>query len=475
MRPLGLLLCGLLVATGLSSQLPAQTPRAAASATLFEGARLIVGDGRVIDNSAFLIENSRITRVGRKGELQLPRGGTHVDLTGKTVMPAMVDVHGHLGFLAQKDGRMAKENFNRDNLLDHLRRYAYLGFAAVISSGTDMGDLPYQLRAETHAGAALFRTVGRGLAWPGSGPNDPSRNDVPYAVTTEAQARQAVRDLASKKPDFVKIWVDDRNETVQKMTPPLYRAAIEEAHTHNLRVLAHVFDLDDAKGLVRAGVDGFLHLVRDGEVDDELIGLLKQRPAVFFTPNIGITARGIESGRPAWLDEPLLREMLPPSQIKRLEDTFANRRPDALARTRADWERAKRNIAKLRAAGVRLVLGSDAGGDPSRTIAWHALWEVESLAAAGIPRAEVIAMATRLAAEALRLDELGTVASGKSADFVVLDANPLDDMANIRRISRVYLRGQEVDRVAMRNKWQAEWRGVVFSIATKEPSHASPH
>jgi imidazolonepropionase-like amidohydrolase len=426
---------------------------------LFEGARLIVGDGRVIENSAFLVENAQFTRIGRKGEIQTPRGASRIDVTGKTVMPAMVDVHSHLGFLTAKDGRMAKENFNRDNLLDHLRRYAYLGFAAAISTGTDMGDLPYQLRTETHAGAARFRTVGLGLAWPGSGPNDPSRNDVPYAVTTEAQARAAVRELAPKKPDFVKIWVDDRNNTVQKMTPPLYRAAIDEAHKNNLRVLAHVFDLDDAKGLVRAGADGFLHLVRDADIDDELIGLLKMRPQVFFTPNIGITSRGIEAGRPAWLDEPLLREMLPPSQIKRLEDAFANRSPDALERSRADWERTKRNIARLRAAGVPLVLGSDAGGDPSRTIAWHALWEVESLAAAGIPRADVIAMSTRLAAAALKLDDLGVVASGKSADFVVLNANPLDDITNIRRIAAVYLRGQEVDRGAMRAKWQAEWRG----------------
>src|SRR6202140_4615926 len=148
--------------------------------TLFEGARLILGDGNApIESSAFIVENDRFTSVGRKGELQLPRGASRVDLTGKTVMPAMVDVHSHLGFLKQVDGSMSKPNFNRENLLDHLNRYAYHGFAAVISSGTDMGGLPYQLREEVHPGAALFRTVGRGLAYPGSGPFDPARNDVP--------------------------------------------------------------------------------------------------------------------------------------------------------------------------------------------------------------------------------------------------------------------------------------------------------
>jgi imidazolonepropionase-like amidohydrolase len=323
-----------------------------------------------------------------------------------------------------------------------------------------MGELPFQLRNEVHPGAALFRTVGRGLAWPGSGPFDPSRNDVPYAVTTEAEARRAVQDLAPHDPDFVKIWVDDRNGTVKKLTLPLYSAAIDEAHKHHLRAIAHVFDLGDAKGLARSGIEGFMHLVRDEDIDDELIGLLEQKPGVFFTPNIGITYRGLAPGRPEWLDAPILHETIPPSQIARLEKSFSNRTPEALQRTRVEWERAKRNIAKLRAAGVRLVLGSDSAGDPSRTMGWHALFEVESLAAAGIPPSEVIVMATRQAAETLKLDRLGTVVPGKSADFIILDANPLDDMSNIRKISSVYLRGQEVDRAGMRARWKAEWMRI---------------
>lgn len=426
--------------------------------TLFEGARLITGDGKApIENSAFLVENDKFTRIGKKGGIQLTAGGSRVDLTGKTVMPAMVDVHSHLGFLKQLDGSMSKANFNRENLIDHLNRYAYHGFAATISMGTDMGELPYQLREEVIPGAALFRTVGRGLAWPGSGPNDPARNDVPYVVTTVEQARQAVRELAPHHPDFVKIWVDDRNHTQKKLTPDLYGAAVDEAHKHNLRAIAHVFDLEDAKGLLRAGIDGFTHLVRDKDMDGEMMELLKQHPNVFFTPNLGVTSRAIDAGRPAWLDDPVLHETIPPSQIKLLEKRFSNRKSDALAATRAAWDLQVRNLNKLRAAGVRIVLGSDSAGDPSRVIGWHAIWEVDSMARAGMPPSEVIVASTRLAAETLRLNQLGTVAAGKSADFVVLDANPLDNIANTRRIARVYLRGQEVDRAAMRAKWQAEW------------------
>jgi imidazolonepropionase-like amidohydrolase len=454
MRLLKVLSAGLLLVVVFSWQLASQAPRA----TLFEGARLIVGDGKApIENSAFLVENNRFTRVGRKGDLRPPAGAARIDLTGKTVMPAMVDVHSHLGFLKQLDGSMSKANFNRENLIDHLNRYAYHGFGAAISMGTDMGELPYQLREEVIPGAALFRTVGRGLAWPGSGPNDPARNEVPYVVTTVEQARRAVQELAPHHPDFVKIWVDDRNHTQKKLTPDLYGAAVDEAHKHNLRAIAHVYDLEDAKGLVRAGIEGFTHLVRDKDVDDEFMQLLKQHPAVFFTPNLGVTSRAVEPGRPAWLDDPLLHETIPPGQIQRLVNQFSNRKPEALANTQKSWDLQVRNLTKLRAAGVRIVFGSDSAGDPSRTIGWHAIWEVDSMARAGMTPSEVIVASTRLAAETLKLDQLGTVAAGKSADFVVLNANPLDNIANTRKIYKVYLRGQEVDRAAMRAKWQAEW------------------
>ena len=454
MRLSKILLCALLLVAACLSAVGMQQRQATGAAILFEGARLIMGDGKApIENSAFIVNNDRFSSVGRKGELQPPPGAARIDLTGKTVMPAMVDVHSHFGFLKQLDGSMSKANFNPDNLLDHLKRYAYHGFAAAISMGTDMGDLPYQLREEVHPGAALFRTVGRGLAWPGSGPNDPARNDVPYVVTTVEQARNAVQDLAPHRPDFVKIWVDDRNHTQKKLTPEFYGAAIAEAHKHNLRTIAHVYDLEDAKGLVRAGIEGFTHLVRDKDIDDEFIALLKQHPGVFFTPNLGVTSRAMEPGRPAWLDDPLLHETIPPREIARLENQFANRKPDALANTRASWDLQVRNLTKLRAAGVRIVLGSDSAGDPSRTMGWHAIWELDALAKAGMTPSEVIVASTRLAAETLKLDQLGMVAPGNSADFVVLNANPLDNIANTRKIYKVYLRGQEVDRAAMKAAW----------------------
>jgi imidazolonepropionase-like amidohydrolase len=395
--------------------------------------------------------------VGRRGEIDIPSGASRVDLTGKTVMPAMIDVHSHLGFLDMADASMSKDHFTRENLTDHLERYAYHGFAAVCSFGTDIGDLPFQMREEIIPNAALYRTVGRGLAYPGSGPADPSRNDVPYAVTTEADARAAVRDLAPHKPDFVKIWVDDRNGTKQKLTPPLFRAAAAEARTLGFRPVAHVFDLADAKELLRAGVEGFTHMVRDQPVDEEFLALLRERPNVWFTPNLGGMNRSLPGapagGRPRWADDPLLLETIAPDIISRRLERLAKTPAGTGVNPGRVWD--LQNTRTLKAAGVRLVLGSDAAGDSNRWIGATAHMELENFVAAGFTPSEAIVAATRTAAEVLRLDQLGTVAAGKSADFIVLDANPLDDIANTRKIAAVYLRGAPVDRAALRARWQA--------------------
>ena len=240
MRPRFLALCCCLLAGGLLVVRPAieAAQGAAPTRTLFEGARLIAGDGRTpIENSAILVENDSFTRVAKKGEIPLPRGAARVDLTGKTIIPGLISLHAHVGYL--KGVTFAADNYTRDNILDHLNRFLYYGIVAVMSTGTDPGELPYQLRNEPHAGA-LFRTAGRGLAAPNASTGNLAMRAVAYGVATEEDARKDVRELAAKKPDFIKIWVDDRNGAVQKLSPALYRAIIDEAHQHNLRVMAHV-------------------------------------------------------------------------------------------------------------------------------------------------------------------------------------------------------------------------------------------
>lgn len=447
----------------------------ATSVTVFEGARLITGDGSApIESSAFSVENQQFTRVGRQGALQVPAGAMRVNLAGKTVMPAKVDLHGHIGYQHDVDGTMAKEYFTRENLIDHLQRLAYYGFSAVVGVGdlvdrsdlrggrTNWGDVPLRVRQEIIPMAALFRTTGPGIAWPGSGANGhPSRTDVPYPVTTVDEAREAVRDYVRLKPEFIKIWVDDRSGKSKKLTPPLYLAIIEEAHKANVPVAAHNVTLADAKLLMQAGVEGWLHLpVRMGEApDDELLGIIKERiakrnrPNMWFHPNVGFTA----NGRDVW-EDPLVRDTIAPQQIQEHWGAqLAAMTPESVTRVRQNLkELGANNALKLRDAGMKIVLGSDTG-QTRFFIGWMGQLEFENWVWMGLTPAEAIVAATRDSAAAARVNT-GMVAPGRYADFIVLDANPLENIANSRRISKVYLRGQEVDRAALRAKWQAQWK-----------------
>ena len=421
----------------------------ASSATLYEGARLIVGDGSApIENSAFVVDDNRFIAVGRKGQVQAPAGSARVDLSGKTVMPALIDAHTHLGWVIVGTGRIDKDTYSKENLIDHLRRLAYYGIAATFNMGTDPGDVAFQSRSAPVPGAALLRTAGRGMGMPNAGPGNAYWRPVAYGITSEADARRAVDELAVKKVDIVKIWVDDRNGTVQKVPPPLYRAVIDEAHKHNLRAVAHIYYLEDAKELLRSGIDGFMHLVRDRDADDELLQLFKQHPNVFVTPNL--PDKGASES-----DFALMSETVPAAEVQRLRAAQAAPTPEAKKKARDFFDLQARNLAKFNAAGVRIAFGTDS----STTVGWDAHQEIADMVTAGMTPMQAITAATKTSAEVMKLDQLGTVAKGKSADFIVLDANPLDNIANTRRISRVFIRGAEIDRKKLSAAWTSQAPG----------------
>lgn len=377
--------------------------------TIYSGARVIVGDGTVIEDASFTIADGRFMSVGAADDGGRPADATVIDLSGLTVMPALIDSHVHM-------------STTRDALLEDLRLRAQQGVGAAMSLGTDGDDAPLEIRNEAHPGTARYRSAGRGITAP-----EPGRSDVPHWVTTVAEARQAVRDEADRNVDIVKIWVDDRNGQYEKLSPELYRAIIDEAHAHDLKVTAHIFALEDAKELLRAGIDAFAHGVRDRDIDDEFIAMVRERPEVVLVPNL--PGRGMPTDL-AWL-----ADSLPADEFARLQQNNSEQ-PAA----QPAFGIQARNLARLSGAGMRIAFGTDGN------TFWAPHVELEDMVAAGMSPSAAIVAATRNSAELMGLDDAGTIAAGKRADFIVLEADPLEDITNTRRIRDVYLSGEVVSR-----------------------------
>lgn len=447
------------VALGLVTPPPASAQEPSARATLFEGARLIRGDGtQPIENSAFLVRGDRIVKVGRRGDVVPPADATRIDLTGKTVIPMMMTLHTHPGVL--KGVVMSSKFYSKESLHDSLRRFAYYGFSAVGSPGVEPGEVPYEVRDESRTGYAILRTAGRGFGWPNEATGVPAINDVPYGVTTAQEARAKAQELVAHKPNFVKIWVDDRNGKYHKLTPELYRPIIEEAHKGGIPVVAHVYYLSDAHDLVDSGVQGFLHLTRDMAVDEGLVQKMKANN-VWVTPNIFVHARTelYREKRPAWLADPELLATMAPEVVEQLATTLFSRDgkllpmagvddPIPMSKPGSTYSHLKESVAKLNRAGVDIVLGPDTG-TPGSIYGFSELCGMETLVDAGMTPMEVIVAATARPARIMGLYDLGSLVENKTASFVVLNKNPLDDIRNIRRIADVYQNGVRLDRSAM--------------------------
>ena len=406
-------LLALVLATACATPPPEPEP---SDAIAYEGGRIIVGNGDVIENGTLLVDEGRLTAVGETDTVEVPAGAERVDLSGHTFMPAIIDTHVHL--------REA-----RDELIDDLQRKAYYGVGVVLSLGRGASDTAFAMRDETLPNTARYRTVGRGITGP-----EPGRTEVPYWVTTEEEARAAVQELATQNVDWVKIWVDERGGQVEKLPSELYSAVIDEAHQQGLRVTAHVYSLEDAKGLLRAGLDAFAHGIRDMDIDDEVVELFRERPHVLLAPNL--PNPGVASDL-SWLSG-----TIPPDQLEQMQERSVDN-PEA----QEAFGIQARNLVRLAAEGVIIAFGTDGSAG------WSPHAEMEDMVRAGMQPADVLVAATGNSAALVGLDDVGTLEANKSADFIVLGANPLDDITNTRQIVDVYLRGEPVDRAGLSAAW----------------------
>jgi imidazolonepropionase-like amidohydrolase len=412
------------------------------------GARVIDGSGGTpIDNAIVIIRDGRIVAVGSSTATPVPSGAEVVDYTGKTIMPDLISDHSHVGiFIGLK---AAPENYNRDAILRQLKQLEAYGITTVMALGLN-SPLFYELRPELHAGrlpgADIFG-ADQGIGAVGGAPPASvvpvGENQVSRPSTADT-ARETIRQMAARKTDMVKIWLDGGG-LMPKVPAEVYSAAIDEAHKNGLRVAAHIYDLDDAKAIVRAGVDVVAHGVRDKPVDAEFIDMMKARSVWYVSTIVLDYTNFIFADQPPWMGEPFFQRALHPAVRAQFDDPVYRERTLAMpatAKNRAAVATNKQNLKTLQDAGVQIGFGSDSGvGLRIPGVAEHL--ELALMVESGLTPMQAITNATSNAAKLLKLDDRGVLATGKLADLLVVDADPIADIANSRKIHAVWHRGKK--------------------------------
>jgi imidazolonepropionase-like amidohydrolase len=425
-------------------------------ATVLTGARIIDGTGRkLLENGAIVIEANRIVNIGPADTVGRPTGAVIIDVDGKTIMPALTSAHSHLGLCKGIIGPRP-ENYTRENVKRQLEQYERYGVLTVMSLGVNK-DVLYAWRGEQREGrldgADIF-TADRGLGVQRGAPPFPLFEDQVYRPTNVEEAQADVRESAMRHPDMIKIWIDDLFGTAPKMTPEIFSAVIEqahaivnEAHNNKLKVAAHIFVLSDAKALLKAGVDVIAHSVRDQPVDTEFIEEMKANKVIYI-PTLDLDeSQYIYAEQPAWMQEPFFTEAVDPALLERWRSPLYAKEMQANPNTPKNKAAAavgQLNVKILFDAGVRIAFGTDSGALPTRIQGFAEHRELQLLVQAGLSPADAIVCATRNSAEAIGATDRGTLESGKKADFLVLNGNPLEDIRNTTQIDMIYHDGKRV-------------------------------
>jgi imidazolonepropionase-like amidohydrolase len=427
-----------------------------AESTVLRNVTVIDGTGAAAKpNSAIVMTDGKIAYVGPVSGLKAPADAKVQDLSGKFVMPGIIDSHVHVGMM--HDVTQDFKYYTRENVEADLKTYAAYGVTAVQVLGTDK-DLIFDLRKEERAGrpkmARVF-TAGQGEVFKG-GYGGLLGLNVP--VSTPEEARKQVDEQAAKGADIIKLWMDDERKTIPvKMTYEVSRAIIDQAHKHHLRAVAHVFYLADAKELVREGINGFAHMVRDQPVDDALLNMMKAKGVWMVSATLSREMAYSLAIMP-WLQDPFFTRGATPGTLDALRGparekavvTGPTRFPGLPYERKVffDMDRtlfqAVENYEAMVKAGVNTGMGTDSGPN-GRYPGFNAHEEMQmEVILAGRTPMEAIKSATSDNARWLGDKTIGSIEQGKWADLVVLEKNPLDDIRNTQMIDQVYVAGNSV-------------------------------
>ena len=423
----------------------AQGPLVIKNVTLIDGS-----GGPPTLNATVVVIGERIALIGEGGTLQISDGAEIIDGQGKTLIPGIINLHGHVGLT--KGLVQAQENYTRANLIDNLRTYASYGVTTTTSMGTDL-DLVVGVRDAVNQGRlpGLARVVPalRGFTTKDGYPTQaPGVKGLALEVATPEEAREHVDKLAVAGADVVKMWVDSHHGNFEKLGSNVYEAIIDQAHHRGLLAAAHLYELADAKRLAEAGLDLIVHSVRDAEVDRGLIRRLLARGITYAPTLTREQSTYVYADSPAWLDDPFFTSGVDASIVQGLRTTIRDTQskdPEQQI-NRENFRMAMRNLKKLSDAGVKIGFGTDTG-PPGRFPGYFEHWEAELMVQAGMTPMQVIVSFSKNSSEGLGIDrDFGTLAEGKVADMILLHRNPLGNIRNLRDIHAVYLAGQAVAR-----------------------------
>ena len=448
-----LLLALVFLILGLTQQRVSEAAGSDSRTIVLSHVRLIDGTGRPpVENASITIQDGRIAAITTDNGAKIPAGARSFEYSGKTVIPGLINAHGHLALVCGLQN--SATCYTKDNVVAELRQYERYGVTSMLSLGVNR-DLIYEIRDAQRAGkldGATVYSADRGIGVPDAAPPLPHAADQLYTPKGREEARADIDAMASRHADFVKIWVDNLHGTKPSMDPAIYRAVIEQAHRDGLHVAAHVYYLADAKALASDGVDVLAHSVRDQTVDQELLTAMKQR-GVFYIPTLTVDESFFAYvEHPEWKNDAFLQAGMSPELFSMLTGDTQRQKVEhdpSLALHKRDFANDQKNLKLAYDAGVKVGFGTDSGAIPSRIPGFAEHHELEMMVAAGLTPMQAIMCATKTNAELLGIAKTtGTLTVGKQADLIVLDGNPLDDIRNTRKMVSVWHGGREVQPMA---------------------------